>query len=225
MSALPQFKFKPQITFSTACVSYQLTDLTEIYKDDVNLCVVNRMVNGKIQDFVKTLFAAQLHVSVIENLNVARFDFAKLLPQAKQLEGYAQFCTDIKYLVDVFSELFELENVGLRLGILDKAMCPKFHVDHVPCRLVCTYGGKGTEWLEDRYINRTKLGAGSGGLSDEKSGLIVADIDVINTMPAYAIGLLKGSKWEGNEKSGAVHRSPKPTQTAPQRLLLTLDFA
>jgi hypothetical protein len=225
MSALPQFKFKPQPTCSTACVSYQLTDLTEIYKDDVNLCVVNRTVDAEIHHFVNELFAAQRHVSVIENFKVADFDFEKLLPQAKQLRGYTEFHKDIEHLVSVFCELFDLETVGLRLGILDKAMCPKFHVDHVPCRLVCTYGGIGTEWLEDRYINRTKLGIGSGGLTDDKSGLIQADLDVINTMPAYAIGLLKGSNWDGNEQNGAVHRSPKLTQHSPQRLLLTLDFA
>jgi hypothetical protein len=225
MSALPKFKFEPENTFSTACVSYQLTDLTEIYKDDVNLCVVNRTLDEEINHFVKALFAAKLHVSVVESLNVENFDFAKLLPQAKQLRGYTEFHKDIEHLVSVFCELFDLQTVGLRLGMLDKAMCPKFHIDHVPCRLVCTYGGLGTEWLDDRYINRAKLGAGSGGLTDDKSGLIQADLDVINTMPAGAIGLLKGSKWEGNEQNGAVHRSPKVTENLPYRLLLTLDFA
>jgi Protein of unknown function (DUF1826) len=125
----------------------------------------------------------------------------------------------------MFSHLFELENVGLRFGMLDKAMCPKFHVDHVPCRLVCTYGGIGTEFLQDTFVNRAKLGSGSGGLSDDVSGLIKGDMDAISTMPAYGIGLLKGSKWEGNEQNGAVHRSPKLSEKSPRRLLLTLDFA
>lgn len=225
MSALPKFKFEPQNLFSTACVSYQLTDLTEIYQPDVNLCVVNRTLDEEINHFVKALFAAQLHVSVVESLNVETFDFAKLLPQAKNLRGYAQFHQDIEHLVSIFCELFELQTVGLRLQLLKNAMCPKFHVDHVPCRLVCTYGGLGTEWLNDCYVDRSKLGAGSNGLSDDKSGLIRADLDVINTMPAGAIGLLKGSKWEGNEQNGAVHRSPKVTENLPYRLLLTLDFA
>jgi hypothetical protein len=142
MSELPQFKFKPQPTFSTVCVSYQLTDLTEIYKDDVNLCIVNRTLDEEINHFVKALFAAKLHVSVVESLNVENFDFEKLLPQAKQLRGYIEFHKDIEHLVTVFCELFDLQTVGLRLGMLDKAMCPKFHVDHVPCRLVCTYGAE-----------------------------------------------------------------------------------
>jgi hypothetical protein len=140
-------------------------------------------------------------------------------------EGYDDFCADVAHLIDVFSHLFELEHVGLRLSVLDKAMCPKFHVDHVPCRLISTYGGIGTQWLEDVFVDRRKLGSGSDGLSDEVSGLIVADLEVISTMPTYAIGLFKGSKWEGNELHGAVHRSPKLPENAPRRLLLTLDFA
>jgi Protein of unknown function (DUF1826) len=40
-------------------------------------------------------------------------------------------------------------------------------------------------------------------------------------MPPYAIGLLKGSRWDGNELHGAVHRS---LQITSPRLLLTLDF-
>jgi hypothetical protein len=161
---------------------------------------------------------------VIETINVQSFDSRTLLTRRAHLKGYEAFCADIANLVSIFSHLFELENIGLRLGMLDKAMCPRFHVDHVPCRLVCTYGGIGTQWLEDAYVDRSKLGSRSGGLSDDLSGLIV-DAEAIGTMPNYAIGLLKGSRWEGNEQHGAVHRSPHLSAEFPRRLLLTLDFA
>ncbi|MFI3185636.1 MAG: DUF1826 domain-containing protein, partial [Methylococcaceae bacterium] len=59
--------------------------------------------------------------------------------------------------------------------------------------------------------------------TDEQSGLIL-DPDALYIMPAYAVGLLKGSAWEGNEQYGAVHRSPQVNQALPRRLLLTLDF-
>ena len=54
---------------------------------------------------------------------------------------------DASELVEMFSILFDVDQVGLRLRILDKAMCPKFHVDRVHCRLVTTYTGLATEWL------------------------------------------------------------------------------
>lgn len=50
---------------------------------------------------------------------------------------------------------------------------------------------------------------------------LILDPDAIQTIPSYAIGLFKGSRWEGNELHGAMHRSPQVTSP---RLLLTLDF-
>lgn len=225
MSVLPLI-VKFESTNSTFYSSENLLDLTEIYKPDVNICVVKRTVSDELETFVTHLLSEPRALNAIENINVKAFNAQTLLPSRLHLvEGYAEFCADIVHLIDIFSLLFELKNVGLRLGILDKAMCPKFHVDHVPCRLVCTYGGIGTEFLQDTFMNRAKLGSGSGGLSDDVSGLIKGDVNVISTMPAYGIGLLKGSKWEGNEQNGAAHRSPKLSEKAPRRLLLTLDFA
>ncbi len=49
--------------------------------------------------------------------------------------------------------------VGLRLRVLDKAMCPRFHVDHVPVRLITTYAGVGSEWLAEGAMDRRQLGS------------------------------------------------------------------
>ena len=58
--------------------------------------------------------------------------------------------------------LFELKSVGLRLTALGHAMCPRFHVDRVPCRLATTYFGSATEWLPHDRVNRSKLGPEQG---------------------------------------------------------------
>jgi hypothetical protein len=129
---------------------------------------------------------------------------------------------DIALIVDMFCCLFDLQEVGLRLTTLDSPMCPKFHVDHLPCRLVTTYHGAATQWLGNEGIDRSKLGAGSVGLSDEESGLYKCS-DSINQLLQGDVALLKGSGWEGNEQQGLVHRSP---EVAPneRRLLMTLDM-
>lgn len=212
-------------SYSHAVLSNELSALTKIYQSDVNMCIVSREMSASVEAFITQLLAVEQDISLTQIMTIATLDINTLLPSYLHFEGYDDFCADVAHLIDVFSHLFELENVGLRLSVLDKAMCPKFHVDHVPCRLISTYGGIGTQWLEDVFVDRRKLGSGCHGLSDEVSGLIVADLAVISTMPTYAIGLFKGSKWEGNELHGAVHRSPKLPENAPRRLLLTLDFA
>ena len=212
-------------SYSHAVLSNELSALTKIYQSDVNMCIVSREMSASVEAFIAQLLAVEQDISLTQIMSIATLDINTLLPSYLHFEGYDDFCADVAHLIDVFSHLFELEHVGLRLSVLDKAMCPKFHVDHVPCRLISTYGGIGTQWLEDVFVDRRKLGSGSDGLSDETSGLIIADLEVISTMPTYAIGLFKGSKWEGNELHGAVHRSPKLPENAPRRLLLTLDFA
>ena len=131
------------------------------------------------------------------------------------------FCDHIALLTDMFSTLFETKRVGLRLTMLDRAMCPKFHVDRVPCRLVSTFAGVATEWLPHHKVDRSKLGAGSLGVEDELSG-IMSSINDIQQMSAGDVALLKGEGWYNNENAGAVHRSPALANNS-RRLLLTLD--
>ena len=125
-------------------------------------------------------------------------------------------------LVDMFCYLFELKRTGLRLRILERAMCPRFHVDRVPCRLVSTYCGSGSQWLQNAGLDRTKLGAGHQELSDEESGLMTANTK-IHSLNVGDVALLKGETWQNNEGKGLVHRSPA-LAAGEKRLLVTLDF-
>ncbi|PPK67676.1 uncharacterized protein DUF1826 [Methylobacter tundripaludum] len=209
--------------YSQAYLSDDVADLAQIYQPGINLCLIERQVDNELSRFVEHVLRLPNPIVFVESIDFASFDFFSLQPRAAHLPGYRAFCNDVAALTALYCDLFELKRVGLRLNTLDHAMCPKFHVDSVTCRLVCTYGGIGTEWLEDAYADRRKLGRGSGGLSDELSGLIL-DTNAIHNMPPYAIGLLKGGLWEGNEQHGAIHRSPKLTLNSPRRLLLTLDF-
>lgn len=106
--------------------------------------------------------------------------------------------------------------------MVNRAMCPRFHVDHVGIRLLCTYRGPATEWLEDACADRSKLGPAPPDVSDENSGVVLNPAGIHRAAP-YAIVLLKGSRWQGNEGRGIIHRSPiVPSNTVP-RVLLSLD--
>ena len=130
---------------------------------------------------------------------------------------------DIAEVVDMFCCLFDLRHAGLRIAVLNRAMCPRFHVDHVPCRLVTTYGGVATQWLPHDCVDRSKLSRGGDGLSDLEAGLYEQERQ-IRQLRSGDIALLKGELWEGNEGAGLVHRSPAVPDGA-HRLVLTLDIA
>ncbi len=204
-------------------ISNNFADLSRIYEDKVNLCLIERHLPAAIEQFVYRALHNVGSVEISQPVDPLNFDFDTLWPRASELPGYKDWLADIAMLVSAFCELFERREVGLRLNTLDKAMCPRFHVDRVPVRMICSYGGIGTEWLPEYALDRTKLAMGSRGLPDAESGLI-DDLTAIRQMPAYAVGLMKGEHWEGNEGYGLVHRSPQPTAVQPRRLLLTLDF-
>ena len=212
--------FKPSTTKTV--VSNHIADLSRIYEDGVNLCLIERPLPAAIEQFVYQVLQDGKSVEISQPVDPLHFDFNQLWPNAAQLRGFQDWLADVEWLVTAFCELFDCREAGLRLRTLDKAMCPRFHVDRVPARLICSYGGIGTEWLPEYALDRTKLGMGSCGVLDAESGLIT-DSSAIRQMPAYAVGLMKGENWAGNEGYGLVHRSPTLTTARPRRLMMTLD--
>ena len=132
------------------------------------------------------------------------------------------FYEDIQYLTKLFCELFDIRDACLRIDAIDKPMCPRFHADHLKCRLVTTYYGPGTQWLPNSLVNRNKLGHGNNGLADDISGLFSKKSDIEN-LDVGDIGLLKGEAWVNNEGLGLVHRSPH-INGEYKRLYVTIDF-
>lgn len=178
----------------------EVSILTHIYDADVNLAVWQRKLSQQVSGYASWLLSQAQPCAwqeVVARSNTSQRGH-ELLPEHKHKDG---FVADLAEITEMFCCLFELEAVGLRLRVLDKAMCPKFHTDRVPCRLITTYSGAGTQWRNPQYS------------SD-------CDVQQIND---GEIALLKGDAWQGNEGQGLVHRSPAlPAQQ--KRLLLTLDF-
>lgn len=208
---------KPQVG-SRAVVGNDATILADIYKDDVNLAIWQR-------DFSETLRASVDNV-LKRNPSVAMTvtpqSTAQALSESLGLSDRTGLIQEATDLVDMFCELFALKRVGLRLRVLTQAMCPKFHVDRVPCRLVTTFQGSGTQWLDHSAVDRSKLGRRIDGRSDHQAGLYSSEDDV-RRLGCGDVALLKGELWEGNESRGVVHRSPDVSDGS-KRLLFTLDF-
>ncbi|WP_156905227.1 DUF1826 domain-containing protein [Neptunomonas japonica] len=139
------------------------------------------------------------------------------------LAGQHSFIEDLILLLEMYSCLFDLDEVGLRSQVLDRAMFPRFHTDKLGCHLVTTYHGQGTEWLQNCDTERSKLGAGNKGLSDKKSGLFTHAAS-IQQVSEGDIVLLKGDDWFANDGLGAVHRSPAVVPSE-KHVVITMYFA
>lgn len=195
--------------------------LTNIYEDDINITIWQRELSNKLTTAVGDFLDRHSTVSAV--LSVTPQTTPEVLCDTFGESNISSVLSkDIALLVDMFCCLFDLKRAGLRLTALETAMCPRFHVDHIPCRLVSTYQGIATHWLHNSDVDRTKLGVGHQGKTDEKSGLFT-DLSDVNRLTEGDVALLKGENWNDNEGFGLVHRSP-PMLAGERRLLLTLDF-
>ncbi len=118
---------------------------------------------------------------------------------------------DIDLPVDLLKELLGCESCGVRIKVLEGPMCPRFHVDKVPCRMLMTYAGPGTEWIAHQDVDVD--GFATGDPEPTRPG------GRVRQLPSGVWSLLKGGNWDGSF-GGVVHRSPSDIG---RRLLVSLD--
>lgn len=177
--------------------------LTEVLQDGVNLAVWQRQLPVHVADFAQVLLSLGQPLAESLTLELQPDDDAPALrglaAACADLQGYEGFICDVRWLVGAYACLLDARRVGLRLRALEGAMCPRFHVDHVPARLICTYAGPGSEWLT------------------------APDAVQVEQLSTGDVAVLKGERWLGNEGQGLVHRSPA-VPAGQRRLMLTLDW-
>ncbi|WP_444931082.1 DUF1826 domain-containing protein [Microbulbifer sp. SSSA002] len=184
----------------------------DIFQADINMAIWQRELSADIANDCQSLLSSRIPPNRRILLPTTKINhLAEALPE---LEPYPYLRADIQLLADMFSFLFELSGIGIRLTTLSGAMCPKFHVDRVPCRLITTYLGAGTEWLAPGSIDPDNL-----DLKTQQEFPATS----INRLAYGSVALLKGELWEGNEGGGLIHRSPS-VESGQLRLLLTFDF-
>ncbi len=108
---------------------------------------------------------------------------------------------DFEMLGSLFATITGRDAVRLRLEHVGHNACRRRHVDAVRLRLLCTYAGLGTEWLEP------------GGSS--------------RRMAPFHVGIFKGASYP-DRAPRVLHRSPPVEHLPPgrrPRLLLCIDEA
>ena len=110
---------------------------------------------------------------------------------------------DICLLAHEFNKLFASSYLRLRFDVVTTNKCPKFHIDHVAARLLCTYRGAGTEY---------------SFLDDQKR------LAEIFPTPKCAAIVLRGTEWPTDCANNLVHRSPEIYCENETRLLFVIDL-
>ncbi|WP_285711663.1 DUF1826 domain-containing protein [Erythrobacter oryzae] len=113
---------------------------------------------------------------------------------------------DAARLARLFCAAMDLASFELRLEVVRTDSCRKFHADYVTARLITTYVGEGTDWLDAGDAARVAAGE---------------EPRRINRLAPFDVGVFKGRLASENP---AIHRSP-PIAGSPGgvRLLLVLN--
>lgn len=208
-----QSETAPRLGASARSVEH-LVELASIFDDGVNVVTHPRADNAEIRRFLLAAHAANALASarvVFEPGSTAPADALRL----PALPGRAAAAADLGFLTDLYTDLLGCARIGVRLEVLRSAMCPRFHADRVGIRMSCTWMGPGTEWADERVVDRARAGGNELGPVFDLSGTCRAD--------AFDLVLLKGEAWPGNQGRGAIHRSPDPGEDAPVRVALIFD--
>lgn len=115
---------------------------------------------------------------------------------------------DAAVLARLFCDAMGLATVELRLEVVRTDSCRKFHADYVTARLITTYVGEGTQWLDEADADRVATGG---------------EPQRIHRLAPFDVGLFKGKL---SAERPAIHRSPPIIGTdGGARLLLVLNPA
>ena len=115
---------------------------------------------------------------------------------------------DVDDLVSAFARITRTDLVDVRLERVKHDACWKFHRDCVEARLLTTYRGPATEWVQPIHAERA--------LREQKRFK-----GPIERLRIHDVAVFKGSC--AGPGSGVVHRSPPIARTGQTRLLLCLN--
>lgn len=199
--------------------SSQMDVLNQISLEHLNMAIWQRRYSPApkaIQELVDSQFSAIQCVfdrsESIETLG-AYFDEHLNLSSPDAFYLYQ----DIMELAQAFISLCKDKVIGIRLERVTTDNCKAFHVDYISLRLLCTYHGRATDWLENTNVNRL-------GLGQNNNELVVRDWRKVRKMKIHWVGILKGENFANNTGRGIVHRSPQISGiNGADRILLRMD--
>lgn len=196
-------------------------------------------VRGEVRGFDARRTKKSSRVSATVAEDVSALGLARALLKDAQVEpagardAIVALERDIQAVVDEYCAVTNSASAVVAVSLLRKTLCSKYHVDHVPLRVMCTYLGSGTEVLSERAslaisLASDRLGRGAGDVAKALVGSAADKFAEKTRLKKQTreceLVLLKGEKWPGNAGRAIVHRSPSVDGCCGEwRLCLKVD--
>lgn len=178
--------------------------LSRAMDDDCNLAIWERaalsnvevLLEGEVRNVRFDTSCAELRGDLENALNAAGYP-------ANGVRN--DFAADIELLANLYGDALGLERMNVRVEVIKTDACRKWHADFVRARLITTYVGTGTQWLDQDDADRVRE-----GMEPLRP----------HTMKSGDVGIFCG-------KTGCdtpiIHRSPPIAGTGETRLLAVFN--
>lgn len=185
--------------------------LHAIRDPDVDLVILRRRLSGEFSAWLEQLDPAVLPKDrLLVRPSALRLALMLVLDECGMPRGGMRdlLIDDVYNLATEFARIARTEHVDVRLERVSNDACWRFHRDCVEARLLTTYHGPTTEWVQQEFADQA--------LRDQK------DYNgPLEHLQSNDVAFFKGS-CAGPAK-GIVHRSPPVAGTGKTRLLLCLN--
>lgn len=194
------------------CIGTSSDSLNMIHESEVNIAIQTRE---------STVFESEAAQLIHDQVNFRSSGSVEAILQELENSLDRTVCgaiiDDVKVQLDNFAQVSDSSSFKLMLATVTSDMCRKFHTDINDLRLLCTYSGPGTLWLEEENIDRNALD------SFKDDALVVRDQSQIKQASTGDVVILKGATYPKEGTRAGVHRSPSIEENGSQRLLLRID--
>ncbi len=189
-----------------------------LFEDEISVCVWRRDPDPELTNYVRRV-APSLRPTRRERVSVRSGVSPIVLSDFPEAPQKRRLLEDLRGLVDLFATLADVDGVGVRIVCMNAPMCPRFHTDRVSLRLLCTWLGPGTEWVErsllDEMSTASSLSPRIGTQSEAET--------VVHRMRCFDIGVFKGELWPRRATRAVLHRSPPLGSPTEHRVIVSLD--
>jgi hypothetical protein len=131
------------------------------------------------------------------------------------------FAEDIGSLVGQFCSIADTHHARVRLERVEDDGCALFHADTLRLRMLCTYAGPGTEWIENDNARYDQLGSRGRSIHEANRAIVVDEAKIRHIAPwhvAVFSGLLR------DDTLPLIHRSAPVRSEKDYRIRLCLDL-
>ena len=204
-----------------------LSVLHEIWTKGINLCIWQRENKPYWHAAIETILTNPRSLA-LDLTAPTPTEVAEQLCSFLGVDSHAakfsltSFGTDVANLTLIFATVSGVKHPRVRLTREEDGGCVLFHPDTPSLRMICTYAGPGTQWLENDNVRRQELGS-RGRSHEAATNAAVIDPACIRTISTGHVVLFKGQLWPGEEENALIHRSPPVHSRGDYRILLRVD--